>query len=106
MKTKCSRPTMPISNNMSPMNDGGGGDERPKLWRTIPPPVNEQQIANAQMKVDHLVHLINETYEKTLLRNLHLENLDMRSSDLFRDAEKMKNMAHKMQDKFFWEDSE
>ena len=96
---------IPLSNNMSQINDGSG-DERQKLWRTVPSPVNEQRIANAQMKVDHLMNLINETYEKTLIRNLHLEDLDVRSSDLFRDAEKMKNMAHKMQDKFFWEDSE
>lgn len=105
-KMKSRLPALPLSNNMSPGNDGGGGDDRQKLWRTVPPPVNEQQIANAQMKVDHLINLINDTYEQTLVRNLHLENLDMRSSDLFRDAEKMKNMAHKMQDKFFWEDSE
>ena len=51
------------------------------------------------------MNIITDTYEKTLVRNLHLEELDMRSTDLFRDAEKMKNMAHKMQDKFFWEDS-
>lgn len=92
------------SNNMSQINDGSG-DDRQKLWRTIPKPVNEQQIANAQMKVDQLMNLISDTYEKTLIRNLRLEDLDMRSTDLFRDAEKMKNMAHKMHDKFFWEDS-
>lgn len=93
------------SNNMSLTNEsgggGGGGDDR----IFVPSPVDEQQIANAQEKVDRLMNMISETYEKTLVRNLHLEDLDMRSSDLFRDAEKMKNMAHKMQDKFFWEDS-
>jgi hypothetical protein len=89
------------SNNMALINDGSSGDNR----TLIPSPVDEQQIANAQEKVDRLMNIISETYEKTLTRNLHLEELDMRSSDLFRDAEKMKNMAHKMQDKFFWEDS-
>ena len=79
----------------------GGGDDR----IVIPSPVDEQQIAHAQEKVDRLINIISDTYEKTLVRNLRLEDLDMRSSDLFRDAEKMKNMAHKMQDKFFWEDS-
>lgn len=95
-----------FSNNMSSqqLNDGSG-DEREKIWRTIPSPVNEQRIANAQMKVDRLMNLVNDTYEKTLMRNLHLEDLDSRSNDLFRDAEKMKNMAHKMHEKFFWQDS-
>jgi TolA-binding protein len=65
----------------------------------------EQQLTNAQDKVDRLMSIITDTYENTLVRNLRLEELDMRSTDLFRDAEKMKNMAHKMQDKFFWEDS-
>ncbi|UJR30857.1 hypothetical protein I4U23_018372 [Adineta vaga] len=82
----------------------GGGDDRGKLFKQIPTPVDEQQIANAQDKVDRLMNAITDTYEKTLVRNLRLEELDMRSTDLFRDAEKMKNMAHKMQDKFFWED--
>ncbi|CAF4456298.1 unnamed protein product, partial [Adineta steineri] len=90
-------------------NDGGGGsgdvdDHRGKFSKQIPTPVDEQQIANAQNKVDRLMNVITDTYEKTLIRNLRLEELDMRSTDLFRDAEKMKNMAHKMQDKFFWED--
>jgi hypothetical protein len=92
------------SNNMTLINDSNGvgsGDDR----TLIPSPVDEQQIANAQEKVDRLMNIISETYERTLTRNIHLEELDMRSSDLFRDAEKMKNMAHKMQDKFFWEDS-
>jgi hypothetical protein len=89
------------SNNMALINDRSGGDDRTQ----IPSPVDEQQIAHAQEKVDRLMNIISETYEKTLTRNLHLEELDIRSSDLFRDAEKMKNMAHKMQDKFFWEDS-
>jgi hypothetical protein len=88
------------SNNMSFMNDGSSGDNK-----EIPTLVDEQQIANAQDKVDKLMNIITDTYEKTLVRNVHLEELDMRSTDLFRDAEKMKNMAHKMQDKFFWEDS-
>ena len=93
-----------LSNNMSYVNDGGG-DDRNKLFQQLPTPVNEQQIANAQNKVNRLMNAITDTYEKTLVRNLRLEELDMRSTDLFRDAEKMKNMAHKMQDKFFWEDS-
>jgi hypothetical protein len=95
----------PLSNNMAVANEGGG-DERGQFWQQIPTPVDEQQIANAQNKVDRLMHVISDAYEKTLVRNLRLEELDMRSTDLFRDAEKMKNMAHKMQDKFFWEDSE
>lgn len=89
------------SNNMALSTEGAGGDDR----ILIPSPVDEQQIAHAQEKVDRLMNIISDTYEKTLVRNLRLEDLDMRSSDLFRDAEKMKNMAHKMQDKFFWEDS-
>ena len=93
------------SNNMAHINDGSG-DEQSRLWKQLPSPVDEQQIANAQAKVDRMMTLISDTYEKTLVRNLRLEELDMRSTDLFRDAEKMKNMAHKMQDKFFWEDSE
>lgn len=93
-----------LSNNMALTNDGSG-DDRGKLYKQIPTPVDEQQIANAQNKVDRLMNVITDTYEKTLVRNLRLEELDMRSTDLFRDAEKMKNMAHKMQDKFFWEDS-
>lgn len=93
------------SNNMSLTNESGGGGAGGDDRLFIPTPVDEQQIANAQEKVDRLINIISETYEKTLVRNLHLEDLDMRSSDLFRDAEKMKNMAHKMQDKFFWEDS-
>ncbi|CAF0911122.1 unnamed protein product [Adineta steineri] len=96
-----------LSNNMTLMNDGGGSgdvDDRRKFSKQIPTPVDEQQIANAQNKVDRLMNVITDTYEKTLIRNLRLEELDMRSTDLFRDAEKMKNMAHKMQDKFFWED--
>jgi len=92
------------SNNMALMNDGSG-DDREKFSKQIPTPIDEQQIANAQMKVDRLMNVITDTYEKTLVRNLRLEELDVRSTDLFRDAEKMKNMAHKMQDKFFWEDS-
>jgi hypothetical protein len=92
------------SNNMALVNDGSG-DERGIFSKQIPTPVDEQQIANAQDKVDRLMNIITDTYEKTLVRNLRLEELDMRSTDLFRDAEKMKNMAHKMQDKFFWEDS-
>jgi hypothetical protein len=92
------------SNNMAFVNDGSG-DERNLFSKQIPTPVDEQQIANAQDKVDRLMNIITDTYEKTLVRNLRLEELDMRSTDLFRDAEKMKNMAHKMQDKFFWEDS-
>lgn len=83
----------------------GAGDERGPLWTHIPTPVDEQQIANAQTKVDRLMHVISDAYEKTLVRNLRLEELDMRSTDLFRDAEKMKNMTTKMHDKFFWEDS-
>jgi hypothetical protein len=92
------------SNNMALTNDGSG-DDRGKFSKQIPTPIDEQQIANAQMKVDRLMNVITDTYEKTLVRNLRLEELDVRSTDLFRDAEKMKNMAHKMQDKFFWEDS-
>ncbi|CAF0851060.1 unnamed protein product [Adineta ricciae] len=92
-----------ISNNMSYVNDGGG-DDRSKLFQQLPTPVDEQQIASAQNKVNRLMNAITDTYERTLVRNLRLEELDMRSTDLFRDAEKMKNMAHKMQDKFFWED--
>jgi hypothetical protein len=88
------------SNNMALVNDGSGDDRG-----EIPTLVDEQQIANAQEKVDRLMNIITDTYEKTLVRNLRLEELDMRSTDLFRDAEKMKNMAHKMQDKYFWEDS-
>ena len=94
-----------LSNNMAFANDSGGGDDRGKFSKQIPTPIDEQQIANAQVKVDRLMNIITDTYEKTLVRNLRLEELDMRSTDLFRDAEKMKNMAHKMQDKFFWEDS-
>lgn len=90
------------SNNMALSTEGGGGGDD-RIF--IPSPVDEQQIAHAQEKVDRLINVISDTYEKTLMRNLRLEDLDMRSSDLFRDAEKMKNMAHKMQDKFFWEDS-
>lgn len=93
------------SNNMAHINDGSG-DDQSRLWKEIPSPVDEQQIANAQAKVDRMMTLISDAYEKTLVRNLRLEELDVRSTDLFRDAEKMKNMAHKMQDKFFWEDSE
>ncbi|CAF0939425.1 unnamed protein product [Rotaria sp. Silwood1] len=92
-----------LSNNMSYANNGSG-DDRVKYFKQIPTPVDEQQIANAQDKVDRLMNIITDTYEKTLVRNLRLEELDMRSTDLFRDAEKMKNMAHKMHDKFFWED--
>ncbi|CAF2499050.1 unnamed protein product [Rotaria sp. Silwood2] len=92
-----------LSNNMSYVNDGSG-DDRGKYFKQIPTPVDEQQISNAQDKVDRLMSIITDTYEKTLVRNLRLEELDMRSTDLFRDAEKMKNMAHKMHDKFFWED--
>jgi hypothetical protein len=92
------------SNNMTFINDGSG-DDREIFSKEIPTLINEQQIANAQDKVDKLMNIITDTYEKTLVRNLRLEELDMRSTDLFRDAEKMKNMAHKMQDKFFWEDS-
>lgn len=92
--------TYQLSNNMTHAIDSSAGDQG-----YIPSLVDEQQIANAQEKVDRLMTVLAETYEKTLVRNLHLEDLDMRSSDLFRDAEKMKNMAHKMQDKFFWEDS-
>jgi hypothetical protein len=96
--------TNQLSNNMAYANDGSG-DDRGKLFKQIPTPVDEQQITNAQDKVDRLMSIITDTYENTLVRNLRLEELDMRSTDLFRDAEKMKNMAHKMQDKFFWEDS-
>jgi hypothetical protein len=93
------------NNNMIVVNDGSSGDDREMFPKEIPTLVDEQQIANAQDKVDRLMNIITDTYEKTLIRNLRLEELDMRSTDLFRDAEKMKNMAHKMQDKFFWEDS-
>jgi len=88
-------------NSCHPFSHNSSGD----YHMQIPSLVDEQQIANAQEKVDRLMTILAETYEKTLVRNLHLEDLDVRSSDLFRDAEKMKNMAHKMQDKFFWEDS-
>lgn len=93
-----------LSNNMALTIDGSGDDQE-KYFKQIPKPVDEQQIANAQEKVDRLINIITDTYEKTLIRNVHLEELDMRSTDLFRDAEKMKNMAHKIHDKFFWEDS-
>lgn len=98
-------PIINESNNMSLINDGSSGDDRDLFSKNIPTLVDEQQIANAQEKVDKLMNIISDTYEKTLVRNLHLEQLDIRSTDLFRDAEKMKNMAHKMQDKFFWDDS-
>ena len=94
-----------LSNNMAFANDGIG-DEHGKYFKQIPTPVDEQQIANAHDKVDRLMSIITDTYEKALVRNVRLEELDMRSTDLFRDAEKMKNMAHKMHDKFFWENSE
>jgi len=93
------------SNNMTFINDGSSGDNREIVSKEIPTLIDEQQIANAQDKVDKLMNIITDTYEKTLVRNVRLEELDMRSTDLFHDAEKMKNMAHKMQDKFFWEDS-
>ncbi|CAF3152624.1 unnamed protein product [Rotaria socialis] len=96
-----------LSNNMTYVNDSvvvvGGGDQG-TLHRQIPTPIDEKQIAKAQDKVDRLMSIIADTYERTLVRNIRLEELDMRSTDLFRDAEKMKNMAHKMHDKFFWED--
>jgi hypothetical protein len=94
-----------LSNNMTHVVDNSSGDARRQYLKDIPSPVNEQQIVNAQTKVDRLMNLISDTYEKTLVRNLRLEELDVRSTDLFRDAEKMKNMAQKMHDKFFWEDS-
>ena len=90
---------------MAQTTDGRGDDDRGKLRPQIPAPVDEQQIIDAQHKVDRLMTMIAETYETTLVRNVRLEDLDMRSTDLFRDAEKMKNMAHKMHDKFFWQDS-
>ncbi|CAF3877189.1 unnamed protein product [Rotaria magnacalcarata] len=99
-----------LSNNMTYVNDivvvggGGGDDDRGTFHRQIPTPIDENQIAKAQDKVDRLMSMIADTYERTLVRNIRLEELDMRSTDLFRDAEKMKNMAHKMHDKFFWED--
>lgn len=93
-----------LSNNMIRSYDGRG-DNREKNYQQIPAPVDEKQIANAQDKVDRLMNMITDTYEKTLFRNIRLEELDMRSTNLFHDAEKMKNMAHKIHDKFFWEDS-
>lgn len=90
---------------MAQTNNGSGDDDRAKLRSPIPAPVDEQQIIDAQNKVDRLMTMIAETYETSLVRNVRLEDLDMRSTDLFRDAEKMKNMAHKMHDKFFWQES-